>query len=142
MREQLRLSAEPATSREDKDRLREMLGLFNVGKTGYDTYHDLAIFLRDSESRIRGGVLGDAWGGWLHVEILWIEEPLRGQGNGVRLMQAIETEARALGCQAAHLDSFSFQAPAFYEKLGYTEFGRLDDYPRGHSQHFLWKRLA
>ena len=141
MSETLRISSEPTASRDDKDRVREMLGLFNVAKTGHDAYHELAIFLRDGNNRVRGGVLGDAWGGWLHVSILWIEEPFRRQRHGVALMQAIEDEARALGCRAAHLDSFSFQAPGFYEKLGYTEFGRLEDYPPGHSQHFLWKRF-
>jgi N-acetylglutamate synthase-like GNAT family acetyltransferase len=119
-----------------------MLGLFNVGKTGSDTYHELALFLRDSNNRIRGGVLGDAWGGWLHVHILWIEEDLRGSGKGIELMLAVEAEARDLGCRYSHLDSHSFQAPDFYkQKLGYEEFGVLEEAPIGHKQHFMRKRL-
>jgi N-acetylglutamate synthase-like GNAT family acetyltransferase len=118
-----------------------MLGLFNVGRTGFDTYHELSIFLRDSSNRIRGGVLGDIWGGWLHVHILWVEDTIRGSGKGLELMQAAEEEARELGCRYAHLDSHSFQAPDFYKKLGYQEFGVLDDAPIGHKQHFMWKRL-
>jgi GNAT superfamily N-acetyltransferase len=140
--EELRISSEPTASREDKDRLSEMLGLFNVGRTGFDSYHEMAIFLRDSKDRIRGGVLGDVWGGWLHVTILWIEEAFRGDGHGLRLMQAAEDEARSLGCRYVHLDSHSFQAPEFYKrKLGYEEFGMLEDAPIGHKQHFMWKRL-
>jgi GNAT superfamily N-acetyltransferase len=81
------------------------------------------------------------WGGWLHISILWIEEPFRGKGHGAALMDAAEAEARGLGCRYAHLDSMSFQAPAFYEKLGYREFGRLKDSPLGHEQLFLWKQL-
>jgi len=142
MSESLRISSEPSASREDKDKLHEMLGLFNVGKTGFDTYHEIALFLRDSNNRIRGGVLGDVWGGWLHVHILWIEGTFRGSGKGVELMLAVEAEARELGCRYVHLDSHSFQAPDFYkQKLGYEEFGVLDDAPLGHSQHFMWKRL-
>jgi GNAT superfamily N-acetyltransferase len=139
---EVRLSSEPNASREDRDRVREMLGLFNVGKTGYDSYHELAIFLRDRHDRIRGGVLGDVWGGWLHVSILWVEEAFRGSGHGVTLMRSAEEEARELGARYAHLDSHSFQAPGFYEKLGYVEFGRLQDAPLGYEQVFLWKRLA
>jgi GNAT superfamily N-acetyltransferase len=142
MAEPLRISSEPNASREDKDRVREMLGLFNVGKTGLDTYHELAIFLRDGQDRIRGGVLGDIWGGWLHVSNLWLEAAFRGQGRGVALMRAAEEEAATLGCLYVHLDSFSFQAPDFYVKLGYVEFGRLKDAPPGYEQVFLWKRLA
>ncbi len=142
MTEVVRISSEPTASREDKDRVREMLGLFNVGKTGFDSYHEVAIFLRDSHSRIRGGLLGDVWGGWLHVHILWIEESFRGGGYGIQLMKDAEDEGRSLGCRYVHLDSHSFQAPAFYkEKLGYEDFGVLEDAPIGHKQHFMWKRL-
>jgi GNAT superfamily N-acetyltransferase len=85
---------------------------------------------------------GDIWGGWLHVTILWIEESLRSSGVGRRLMEMAEKEARDEGCRYVHLDSHSFQAPDFYKKLGYQEFGRLKDAPLGHEQViFLWKRL-
>jgi ribosomal protein S18 acetylase RimI-like enzyme len=53
-----------------------------------------------------------------------------------------EDEARSRGCHAVWLDSFSFQAPGFYRRLGFHEFGRLDDYPAGHARHFLWKPLS
>jgi GNAT superfamily N-acetyltransferase len=138
----LRISSEPNASREDKDHVREMLGLFNVGVTGFDVYHELSIFLRDSTGRIRGGVLGDVWGGWLDVHILWVEETFRGTNKGLELMQAAEAEAREFGCRYAVVDSHSFQAPDFYkEKLGYQEFGVLEDAPIGYRQHFMWKRL-
>ena len=138
----LKISSEPSASREDKDRVREMLGLFNVGKTGFDSYHELAIFLRDSVGRIRGGVLGEVWGGWLNVSILWVEGAFRGEGHGIRLMEAAESEARGLGCSYAQLDSYSFQAPDFYaRKLGYEEFAVLENAPIGHTRHFMWKRL-
>jgi len=142
MNESLRISSEPSASREDRDKVVEMLGLFNVAKTGFDSYHELSIFLRDSNNRIRGGVVGDAWGGWIHVNILWIEEEFRGGGYGLELMRAIEEEGRSLGCRYAHLDSHSFQSPDFYKKkLGYQEFGVLEDAPIGHKQHFMWKQL-
>lgn len=140
--DELRLSSEPGASREDKDRVREMLGLYNVRLTGFDTYHEMAIFLRDAQERIRGGLLGDTWGGWLHIHILWVEETFRGNGHGIALMRAAEEEATHLGCRNVHLDSYSFQAPDFYRKLGYQEFGRLNDAPLGFEQVFLWKRLS
>ena len=54
-----------------------------------------------------------------------------------------DAEMRALerGCHSAWVDTFSFQAPGFYPRLGYEVFGELD-YPPGHKRIFLQKRLA
>jgi hypothetical protein len=39
------------------------------------------------------------------------------------------------------LDTFDFQAPDFYRGHGFTEFGKLSDYPPGHQRYFFQKRL-
>jgi GNAT superfamily N-acetyltransferase len=72
---------------------------------------------------------------------MWVREDLRGQGFGRQLLEKAETEARQRGAKRAYLDTFSFQAPAFYKKLGYEEFGRLEDFPAGHTRYFLVKTL-
>ena len=87
------------------------------------------------------GLAGETYCGWLFVRYLWVSDELRGRGVGRELMARAEARARELGCHSAWLDTFSFQAPGFYEKLGYEEFGRLD-YPPGHHKHFLRKRLT
>ena len=125
----------------DTDRVSDALGRFNVARTGQDHWRYVKLFVRDATGLIRGGLLGEIWGGWLHVTDLWIEESLRGGGLGRSLMEAAEQEARDEGCRYVHLDSHSFQAPDFYKKLGYEEFGRLKDSPLRHEQVFLWKRL-
>jgi GNAT superfamily N-acetyltransferase len=79
--------------------------------------------------------------GWLHVSILWLHEDVRGQGYGGQLIRMAEDIARGRSCHHAHLDTMSFQAPGFYHKLGYQEFGRLEELPRGHSRIFLHKAL-
>jgi hypothetical protein len=56
-------------------------------------------------------------------------------------MLAIEGAAEERGCERAHLDTFSYQARPFYEKLGYRVFGELEDYPPGHTRFFLRKQL-
>lgn len=101
----------------------------------------LFIFLRDEKSKIVGGLVGRTIWGWLEVKDLWVESHLRGLGFGTRLMQRAETEARARNCHAAMLDTFSFQALDFYHKLAYVVFGKLDDFPRGHTRYFLRKSL-
>jgi N-acetylglutamate synthase-like GNAT family acetyltransferase len=56
-------------------------------------------------------------------------------------MQTAEAEARSRGVRNVYLDSFSFQAPAFYAKLGYREFGRLQEFPAGHDRVWMTKAL-
>jgi GNAT superfamily N-acetyltransferase len=72
---------------------------------------------------------------------LFVPETLRGQGLGRELMRRAEEEAIARGCHASWLDTFQFQARGFYERLGYTCFGELSDYPPGFSRYFMQKML-
>jgi GNAT superfamily N-acetyltransferase len=65
----------------------------------------------------------------------------RNEGHASRLLIAAESEARKRGCKHAFLDTFSFQALGFYYKLGYSEFGRLDEFSDKHKRHCLHKRL-
>jgi Tfp pilus assembly protein PilF len=103
--------------------------------------HLLVIPIRDDAGVVAGGFWGCTLFGWLHVQLLFIPEPLRGRGIGSALMTLAETEARKRGCIGSHVTSFSFQAAPFYEKLGYTQFGRLVDYPPGYDLLYLGKRF-
>jgi ribosomal protein S18 acetylase RimI-like enzyme len=57
-------------------------------------------------------------------------------------MEAAEFEAKGRNCHAAYVDTFSFLALDFYQKLGYTIFGSLEDFPKGHTRYFLKKVFA
>lgn len=103
--------------------------------------HLLVIPIHDNAGKVTGGFWGATMFEWLHVGLLFVPESLRGQGVGSALMQAAEAEAQKRGCRGAYVDTFSFQAGPFYEKLGYTLFGTLEDYPPGHSQLYLRKRF-
>ena len=67
----------------------------------------------------------------------------RGDGHAdlAYVYAAAEEIARARGCIGIRLDTMSFQAPAFYRRLGYSEFGRIEDYPPGHTRLWFMKRL-
>jgi GNAT superfamily N-acetyltransferase len=95
-----------------------------------------------SEGRaIIGGAIGESKFDWLIVQHLWVADGSRGKGLGSVLMAKVEALARKRRCVGIHLDTFSFQAPAFYRKLGFKRFGRIADHPRGHSRIYLYKRL-
>lgn len=125
----------------DAQVLHQGLEAFNVTRTGPIGYRPLALFVRDAEGRVAGGLLGCTYWGWLYVEILWVDEPLRGQGYGGRLLDMAEQEALRRGCHHAHLDTMSWQALPFYLARGYTQWGELQDVPLGHKRHFLKKGL-
>ena len=102
--------------------LRDALIAYNIATTGYDDARSLSCFLH-VEDRLVAGIDGFTWGGYAHIEHLWVDESLRGHGLGHRLLEAAEAEARARGCATIALDSHEFQAPDFYRARGYTEIG-------------------
>lgn len=108
-----------------------------------NSYQPLHIFLRDNDGTLVGGLLGDTYWGWLAVNILWLDEGVRRQGYGERLLAAAEDEARRRGCAHVHLDTLSFQARPFYEKLGYRVYGALEDFPAGsgHTRYYMTKDI-
>jgi GNAT superfamily N-acetyltransferase len=131
----LLIEDEPACT--DESFVFNRLAAYNRTQVGDDHHRKLDIFVRDEAGAIRAGLLGDTYWGWLHVAILWVDDPLRGQGYGTRLLAASEQEARRRGCQQAHLDTMSFQALPFYLERGYAIWGQLDDAPPGHMRYYL-----
>ena len=101
----------------------------------------LAVYAQAEDGRLVAGLLGQTNHGWLHVGWLWVSEELRQQKIGTELMRRAEAEALERECHHAHLTTLDFQARGFYERLGYTVFGVLDDYPRPHKRLLMQKQL-
>jgi GNAT superfamily N-acetyltransferase len=137
----LRIDIEDAPSEADVEILPNRLEAFNESRwPGHQRWRPLAVFARDQE-RVVAGLGGESYSGWLFVRYLWVSDALRGRGIGRELMGAAEGRAVERGCHSAWVDTFSFQAPGFYRKLGYEVFGELD-YPPEHKRFFLQKRLG
>jgi GNAT superfamily N-acetyltransferase len=119
-----------------------LFGAFNETRAGPQNVRPLGLLLRAApDAPIEGGIIGWSWFGWMQVHFVYLPEHLRGAGLGRRLMQRTEAIARARSCHGIWLDTYSFQARGFYEKLGFSAFGEIEDYPPGHSRIFLKKRL-
>lgn len=100
----------------------------------------LVLLLRDEAGTPRAGLIAEIAFGWLYIQTLVVDPALRGQGVGSRLLAEAEARAQALGAIGAHLNTSTFQAPAFYTRHGYSELGRLEDRPAGHARLWVAKR--
>ena len=102
----------------------------------------LCVFARDDDGSIIGGLAGKTYWEYLEVSFLWVSEAHRKAGHAASLMAAAEKEAVNRGCKHALVDTFSFQAPGFYRRIGYTEFGRLAGFSGRYERHYLHKALV
>jgi GNAT superfamily N-acetyltransferase len=121
--------------------LEDGLYRYNVQQTGRGDGRWLAIFVRDADKAIMAGLSGWTWAGWLKVANLWVRDDVRRRGHGSALLKVAEKEAAARGCTRATLDTYSFQAPLFYQRLGYKIVAAVDDLPAGHKHYTLVKDL-
>ncbi|MGW8953361.1 GNAT family N-acetyltransferase [Streptomyces sp. NPDC055709] len=97
----------------------------------------------ETSGELAAGLAGRTWARWLHVDLLWVDTPHRGAGLGSQLLTAAEREARVgRGCTHSRLETWDFQAPAFYRRHGYAVVGRVPDYPPGVTEYILTKTLG
>lgn len=126
---------------EDKKALYEGMLAYHKSK-GHPRKKELfSIFLKSQSGKVLGGVIVSfEWNG-MQIQTLWVDDSIRNQGWGSKLMQLVEEEAIKRGCTLAFTDTFTWQAPEFYLKLGYTLYGELENLPEGNSLSYYYKKL-
>ncbi len=135
------LDVEDEPAQADVEALSWDLEAFNEKRwPAHQAWKPFAVFVRDGE-KIIAGVAGETYAGWLFIRYLWVFDGQRGKGIGRQLIAAAESLALERGSHSAWVDTFSFQAPVFYRKLGYETFGELDWTP-DFKRYFLQKRLT
>ena len=114
---------------------------FNNMHVGTDNHLLLNIVEYDENQNVIAGILGGTYWGWLHIDILWVDENFRSKKIGSRILIAAENEAKKRGCHSVHVDTMSWQAPEFYKKHGYELISELDNIPNGYKKFHFIKRL-
>lgn len=137
----MELTVTHAPTPEDLAEVRAGLFAYNAGHIDIGEIKDIGVFIHGPSGEKLGGLTGSTSGNWLRIDMLWVGETLRGQGAGSKLIRAAEDEARKRGCQYAQVDTASFQARPFYEKMGFTVQFVLENYPRVHQRIYLTKTL-
>lgn len=108
---------------------------------GHPFLEEQLVFVAEEAGEMLGGLAATINNQWMHVDLLAIQAQARGRGIGRQLLGEAETMARGRGLVGIWLDTHGFQAPEYYPRLGYVEFGRIEDQPPGHMRRFFQKRL-
>ncbi len=110
-------------------RLSNELDAHNKLVAGAGEPREFTVKMEDEHGHLVAGLSGWTWGTSAGIAMVWVREAERRCGYGARLLDAAETVARDRGCERINVSSFTFQAPAFYSKHGYTEVGRTEALP-------------
>ncbi len=133
---------EADTSEETAKAIEEGLASFNRRATGIAVEAvPLNLAVRDVEGKLCGGIVGRTYTDTLYFSVVWMDEPMRGQGHGRALMTKAEEEGRRRGARVAWLTTLSWQARPFYEKLGYRVFGDMPVMGGEHTRYMMRKDL-
>lgn len=122
--------------------IRRPLDQFNLDACGIADQRPLALLVRNPMTHeVVGGLNGRTSRGMLFIDVFFLPETMRGNGLGSRLLLMAEEEGLRRGCRTGILHTNSFQAPGFYKKHGWREFGNFPCDPPGTSRIFLTKEL-
>lgn len=100
------------------------------------------VFAKNKLEEVVGGIRATCFWNTMHIELLWLSNDCRGKGIGRQLMTKAENFAKEIGCEKVFVETTSWQAKPFYEKVGYQHIATLNDRPKGHASHYLTKHLG
>ena len=119
----------------------DLIRSYNRSKREVAESEPLNLYVEDEYGEIMAGLVAETFGNWLEIEYLFVKEDLRGQGIGSQLLQQAESEAKKRNCRFAFVNTYQFQAPAFYQKYGYKKVFTMKDYPYTGQRHYYQKEL-
>ena len=129
------------TESQKAQKIGELVRSYNRSKREAAKSKSLSLYVEDDSGEVLAGLVAETFGNWLEIEYLFVKEDLRGQGIGSQLLQRAESEAKKRNCRYVFVNTYQFQAPAFYQKQGYKEVFTLKDYPYSGQRHYYQKDL-
>ena len=129
------------TESQKAQEIRNLIRSYNRSKREAAESEPLNIYVEDDSGELMAGLVAETFGNWLEIEYLFVKEELRRQGIGTQLLQQAESEAKKRNCRFAFVNTYQFQAPAFYQKYGYKEVFTMKDYPYTGQRHYYQKEL-
>jgi ribosomal protein S18 acetylase RimI-like enzyme len=100
-----------------------------------------SIFIKDQKQVVLGGISGVTFYGSLYMDSLWIDQTIRHQGWGTKLVKEAEKIGIERGARFATVNTMDWEGLIFYQKLGYDiEFMR-EGYDNDSKMYMLRKAL-
>lgn len=125
-----------------KEKIYDLLITYNREKTkGINEINKSLEIIAFENNKIIGGIYGRSIWGTLEIKTFVVDELCRGKGIGTKLILEAENEAFQRNCRYISLDTFSFQAPKFYERLGFELIGTETDFPKGFEKYYYRKSI-
>ena len=133
----------------EMDEIKEFLGngldeynrMFNKNINPVENQKKFGFYAFEGGTKI-GGVYGYMdFGNWVWISLLFVDEKHREKDMGTALINAVEKFAKTEKCIGVHLNTFSWQAKGFYEKMGYTQYGELNNHPENGKMFWLKKEF-
>ena len=135
------LTTKPSTN--DAKAISDGIIDFNRHTVGLEPYEDeikFSIFVKDND-KVVGGLRAICYWNTLHIELLWLDQSCRGQGVGEKVIKQAEQFAKENGYEKSFVETTSWQAKPFYEKMNYQLQYSIKDRPKGHDSFYLIKEL-
>ena len=129
------------TESQKAQKIGNLIRTYNRSKREAVESEPLNLYIEDENGQLMAGLVAETFGNWLEIEYLFVKEDLRGQGIGSQLLHQAESEAKMRNCRFAFVNTYQFQAPAFYQKYGYKEVFTLKDYPYTGQRYYYQKDL-
>ncbi len=118
------------------------LGASNEAAAPLHQVQPLGCFVHDAQGHVAGGAVGRTWGECAELQQLWVDPAMRRQGIGAELLRRFEARALERGCRRVYLETFSFQAPALYRRLGYHTLASIQGFAPGTAKFWMLHELA
>jgi N-acetylglutamate synthase-like GNAT family acetyltransferase len=141
MNHELRWEVTYALNAPDSAAVDAGLDAFNRSAADFASIKKLACFARALSGAVVAGAVGRYWGEACELQQIWVRDDLRRSGIGTKLVHAFAQHARVHGCKLLYLETFSFQAPDFYRRLGFDVGCELPGFPGGMSKLIMKKAL-
>jgi GNAT superfamily N-acetyltransferase len=123
------------------DAVEDSIYAHNRRAVGRNDAQGLGFVIRDEARRIVGVAAGYSWAGTSELKQMWVDEAYRGRGYARELLNAFAAEAAIRGVRRIWVQSYDFQAPGIYEKVGFVRVAEFAEWPEGHSNVILCKIL-
>lgn len=126
-------------SETDNEKIHSLLRQYN--RQYFANLHDYSFHIDDKQGNMIAGIVAGSTYSTLEIEFLYVVEEHRNQGLGETLIKYVEDKAKQDGIKFILLNTYSFQAPLFYKKLGYKELFKIDPCFSEHKQYYFIKYL-